>query len=223
MNKYSLFALVFLTACASVDSTGVRSRKNVVRQPIEKQKILLPEEARIVEKSPIETRVISPPIQEQTQSYSRPVPVVKKPVLVEEIKKPRISPVPRATQQPEKPKVVKTVPVPVKPKEIKPKIVNRSENDTKGKAIWYSVQEHGKKTASGEVYDLYDMTAAHANLPLLSKVKVKNVRTGRSVIVTINDRLAENDDAVIKLSYHAARKLKLLKKPKQIVEIVPVR
>jgi hypothetical protein len=47
---------------------------------------------------------------------------------------------------------------------------------------------HGAKTASGQIYDLYALTAAHASLPLLKRVKVKILTTGRCVVVTINDR-----------------------------------
>jgi len=221
MNRYSLFALLFLMGCSTVDSTGVHSRKNVVRQPIEKRKILLPEEEEMVKKSPIEVKVIPPPVVEQKQSYKKPE--IETPQRVEALKKaPPVSP-PVQVEKKEKIVKISPTPVPVKPEEIKPKTISRSENLAKGRAIWYSVQEHGKKTASGDVYDLYDMTAAHASLPLLSKVKVKNIHTGRSVIVTINDRLAENDDAVIKLSYHAARKLNLLKKSNPTVELIPMR
>jgi len=219
MNKYSLFALIFLTGCASVDSTGVHSRKNVVRQPIEKRKILLPVEEERVKKSPVEAKVISPPVVEQKKPRQKTV--IEIPQHVEVLKKaPPVSPPPQVEK---KARVVKIAPTPTQAKEIKPQTTNFSDNLVKGRAIWYSVQEHGKKTASGEVYDLYDMTAAHASLPLSSKVKVRNVLTGRSVIVTINDRLSTNDDAVIKLSYHAARKLKLLKKQESIVEVTPIR
>jgi rare lipoprotein A (peptidoglycan hydrolase) len=103
------------------------------------------------------------------------------------------------------------------------RMVNTTKNAVRVKAIWYSVEEHGQKTASGEVYDLYEMTAAHASLPLLSKVRVRNIRTGRSVMVTINDRLSAQNNSLIKLSYYAARKLNLLKKREQTVELIPLR
>ncbi|MDM8560135.1 RlpA-like double-psi beta-barrel domain-containing protein [Candidatus Parabeggiatoa sp. HSG14] len=88
----------------------------------------------------------------------------------------------------------------------------------RGHASWYGIEEHGIKTASGQIYDLYGMTAAHPNLPLLAQVKVKNLRTNRSVIVTINDHLVENN-ALIKLSYQAAHRLGLVKRPSQLVEV----
>ena len=81
-----------------------------------------------------------------------------------------------------------------------------------GKAFWYSIKEHGAKTASGKIYDLYGMTAAHATLPLMSQVKITNLRTRHSIIVTINDRLDNNNRALIKLSYWAARRLDLIKR-----------
>jgi hypothetical protein len=91
---------------------------------------------------------------------------------------------------------------------------------SRGYATWYSVDEHGSKTSSGQIYDLYGMTAAHPSLPLFSRVKVKNLRTGRSIVVTINDDFYDNDKKVlIKLSYWAARRLNLIKHPSQRIEI----
>ncbi len=87
-----------------------------------------------------------------------------------------------------------------------------------GTASWYGIAAHGTKTASGQIYDLYGMTAAHATLPLLTQVKVKNIRTGQSVVVTINDRL-DDDLFLIKLSYWAARRLGLDENPLQAVEV----
>jgi len=80
-----------------------------------------------------------------------------------------------------------------------------------GNAIWYPRSQHGAKTASGEIYDLYGLTAAHATLPFWSRVEVTNLRTGRRVIVTINDRLY-NHNSLIKLSFWAARHIGLTRK-----------
>jgi rare lipoprotein A (peptidoglycan hydrolase) len=102
------------------------------------------------------------------------------------------------------------------------RMVSATKNGEKAKAIWYGIEEHGQKTASGEVYDLYEMTAAHASLPLFSRVIVRNIRTGRNVVVTINDRLSTQYSSTIKLSYYAARKLNLLKKSGQTVELIPL-
>ena len=91
---------------------------------------------------------------------------------------------------------------------------------SQGYATWYKAEEHGTKTASGQIYDLYGMTAAHATFPLFSRVKVKNLRTGRSIVVTINDDFYDDNNAVlIKLSYWAARRLGLIKRPSQRIEI----
>lgn len=86
-----------------------------------------------------------------------------------------------------------------------------------GNAFWYQLPEHGAKTASGEIYDLYGLTAAHATLPFWSRVKVTNLRTGRSVIVTINDRHYSRH-ALIKLSFWAARHLGLTRR-NSLVEV----
>ena len=61
-------------------------------------------------------------------------------------------------------------------------------NATVGTASWYGPGFHGKKTASGERFNQYGLTAAHKTLPLGSRVKVTNLSNGQSVVVTINDR-----------------------------------
>ena len=77
----------------------------------------------------------------------------------------------------------------------------------RGMASWYGRQFHGNRTANGEIYDMFAMTAAHPILPIPSYVRVTNVRTGRSVIVRVNDRGPFKHDRVIDLSYAAATKL----------------
>ena len=57
-----------------------------------------------------------------------------------------------------------------------------------GKASFYGDKFHGKKTASGETYDMHDMTAAHKTLPFGTKVKITNANNGKSVVVEITDR-----------------------------------
>ncbi len=86
-----------------------------------------------------------------------------------------------------------------------------AEYRASGKASWYGRRFHGKPTASGEPYDMYAMTAAHATLPIPSYARVSNPRTGRSVIVRINDRGPFHEDRLIDLSYTAAWKLDLLR------------
>ncbi len=76
-----------------------------------------------------------------------------------------------------------------------------------GKASWYGRLFQNKKTASGEPYDMNDLTAAHRKLPLGSWVKVTNLRNDRSVIVRINDRGPVAKSRIIDLSYGAAKML----------------
>jgi rare lipoprotein A len=80
----------------------------------------------------------------------------------------------------------------------------------RGTASWYGTKFHGKRTSSGEPYDLYAMTAAHKTLPLPTYVEVTNLDNGRSVIVKVNDRGPFHDDRLIDLSYAAAVKLDML-------------
>ena len=72
-----------------------------------------------------------------------------------------------------------------------------------GPASWYGPGFHGKKTASGEIYDMHKMTAAHKRLPLGTKLEVTNQRTGKTIIVTVNDRGPFHGNRIIDLS-HAA-------------------
>lgn len=80
----------------------------------------------------------------------------------------------------------------------------------RGVASWYGRRYHGQKTASGEVYDMYGMTAAHTTLPIPSYARVTNVANGKSVVVRVNDRGPFLSDRLIDLSYTAAYKLDVL-------------
>jgi rare lipoprotein A len=77
----------------------------------------------------------------------------------------------------------------------------------RGLASWYGKRYHGQKTSSGEVYDMYAMTAAHPTLAIPSYVRVINVANGKSVVVRINDRGPFRGERIIDLSYVAAYKL----------------
>ncbi|WP_223670098.1 septal ring lytic transglycosylase RlpA family protein [Kangiella shandongensis] len=76
-----------------------------------------------------------------------------------------------------------------------------------GTASWYGQKFHGRRTSSGEVYDMYQFTAAHKTLPLPSYARVTNVDNGKSVVVKINDRGPFVKNRLIDLSYAAAKKL----------------
>lgn len=80
-----------------------------------------------------------------------------------------------------------------------------------GVASWYGTKFHGKRTASGEVYDMYQMTAAHKTLPLPSYVEVNNLDNGRTVVVKVNDRGPFAHNRIIDMSYAAAKKLQMTK------------
>jgi rare lipoprotein A len=76
-----------------------------------------------------------------------------------------------------------------------------------GKASWYGKRFQGRTTASGEDFDMFELTAAHRQLPLGTYVKVTNMRNGKSVIVRINDRGPYVSGRIMDLSYSAARML----------------
>ena len=88
-----------------------------------------------------------------------------------------------------------------------------------GKASWYGSDFHGRLTASGEVYDMGGLTAAHRRLPFGRQVKVTNLHNGKSVIVRINDRGPYKFGRIIDLSYAAAKRLKMVKKGIVLVKI----
>jgi rare lipoprotein A len=77
----------------------------------------------------------------------------------------------------------------------------------RGIASWYGSKFHGRRTSSGEVFDMHLATAAHRNLPLPTYAEVKNLDNGRKMIVKINDRGPFHEDRLIDLSYGAALKL----------------
>ncbi|WP_300437523.1 septal ring lytic transglycosylase RlpA family protein [Zoogloea sp.] len=77
----------------------------------------------------------------------------------------------------------------------------------KGVASWYGKMFHGRKTSSGDPYDMYAMTAAHPTLPIPSYVRVTNLANGRSAVVRVNDRGPFHPGRIIDLSYAAAYKL----------------
>jgi rare lipoprotein A len=85
-----------------------------------------------------------------------------------------------------------------------------SSSQLEGVASYYADEFNGRKTASGELYDMNDLTAAHRTLPFGTKVKVTNLDTGRSVVVRINDRGPFKDDRVLDLSLGAAKQLGLI-------------
>ena len=89
----------------------------------------------------------------------------------------------------------------------------------RGIASWYGKRFHGKKTSSGETYDMYSMSAAHTILPLPSYVKVTNPANGRSVIVRVNDRGPFKHSRIIDLSFAAAYKLGYTNKGSTLVEV----
>lgn len=88
-----------------------------------------------------------------------------------------------------------------------------------GTASWYGENFQGKPTASGEPYEMYDMTAAHLTLPLGSYVKVTNLRNGRAVVVRVNDRGPVVPGRIIDLSYGAAQALQFRAKGLQRVRL----
>jgi rare lipoprotein A len=77
----------------------------------------------------------------------------------------------------------------------------------RGQASWYGRQFHGNRTSTGEIYDMFAMSAAHPTMPLPSYARVTHLRTGASVVVRVNDRGPFKDGRVIDLSYAAAVRL----------------
>ena len=93
-----------------------------------------------------------------------------------------------------------------------------------GVASWYGTKFHGRKTSSGEPYDVYKISAAHKTLPLPTYVKVTNLENGRTLTVRVNDRGPFKSGRIIDLSYAAAVKLGVFPKgtARVRVEAIPV-
>ncbi len=89
----------------------------------------------------------------------------------------------------------------------------------RGIASWYGGKFHGRRTANGETYNMYDLTAAHRWLPFGTLVRVTNLRNHKSVVVRINDRGPFVKNRIIDLSYAAARALDMIKTGTAPVEL----
>nr|WP_321272777.1 septal ring lytic transglycosylase RlpA family protein [uncultured Tolumonas sp.] len=81
------------------------------------------------------------------------------------------------------------------------------EYTAEGMASWYGPGFHGRKTANGEIYDQYAISAAHKSLPLPCYIHVTNLENGRTLVVRVNDRGPFIDDRMLDLSYGAAARL----------------
>lgn len=92
----------------------------------------------------------------------------------------------------------------------------------RGNASWYGRKFQGKKTSSGEPYDMYAMTAAHPILPIPSYARVTSLRNNKSVVVRINDRGPFYSGRIIDLSYAAAHKLGIAAQGSGMVEVQSV-
>lgn len=89
----------------------------------------------------------------------------------------------------------------------------------RGTASWYGAKFHGRRTSSGEPYDMYKATAAHRSLPLPTYAEVTNLDNGNKVIVKINDRGPFHSERLIDLSYGAAVRLDMLNRGTARVEV----
>jgi rare lipoprotein A len=98
-------------------------------------------------------------------------------------------------------------------------VVNKEPTKQRGLASWYGKKFHGQKTSSGEVYDMFAMTAAHKTFPIPSYARVTNVKNGLAVVVRINDRGPFHPGRVIDLSYAAAAKIGIVAAGSAMVEV----
>ena len=106
--------------------------------------------------------------------------------------------------------------------ESKPEIRKQASTNAPfqiGTASWYGSYFDGKPTASGEAYDMHDLTAAHPTLPLGSYVRVTNLHNGRAVVVRVNDRGPIVQGRIIDLSYGAAQVLQFQEQGLQRVRL----
>src|SRR5271166_351985 len=120
------------------------------------------------------------------------------------------------------PNISEAKPAPVSSVQPTPEVrqqVGKTKPYQIGTASWYGETFEGKPTASGEKYEMYDMTAAHLKLPMGSYVRVTNLHNGRAVVVKINDRGPIVPGRIIDLSYGAAQALQFEHKGLQRVRL----
>jgi len=98
-------------------------------------------------------------------------------------------------------------------------VLGKEPTKERGLASWYGRMFHGRKTASGEVYDMFAMTAAHKTMPIPSFARVTNVKNGLSVVVRINDRGPFHAGRIIDLSYAAAARIGIAAAGSGMVEV----
>jgi len=120
------------------------------------------------------------------------------------------------------PNISEAKPAPVSSNPKKPEVRKQTDKNAPyqvGTASWYGEYFDGKPTASGEPYDMYDMTAASLTIPLGTYVRVTNLRNGRAVIVKVNDRGPVVPGRIIDLSYSAAEALQFRQRGLQRVRL----
>ena len=88
-----------------------------------------------------------------------------------------------------------------------------------GEASFYADEFNGKKTASGEKYNMNSLTAAHPYLPFGTKLKVTNLKNKKSVLIRVNDRMPDYKGRIIDLSYRAAKEIDMINDGVQEVRI----
>lgn len=102
------------------------------------------------------------------------------------------------------------------PDGLKPNVLHKLNNiaansirnfSQTGAASWYGRQFQGKRTASGEIFDMHGFTAAHNTLPLNCFIKVTNQQNGKTIVVKVNDRGPFSSNRILDLSYGAAKQL----------------
>ena len=120
------------------------------------------------------------------------------------------------------PNISEATPAPISSFRIKPEVRKQAGKQKPyqiGTASWYGENFQGKPTASGEPYEMYDMTAAHLTLPMGSYVRVTNLRNGKAIVVRVNDRGPIVPGRIIDLSYGAAQALQFRHKGLQRVRL----
>jgi rare lipoprotein A len=100
---------------------------------------------------------------------------------------------------------------------------SRNQYDQSGPASWYGREFQGRKTASGETFNMYQMTAAHTTYPFGTVLGVRNLDNGKEIEVRVNDRGPYREPRILDLSYEAARSLGMLAKGEAMVGITVVR
>jgi rare lipoprotein A len=209
----NLAAILLLTSLLAACSSSMPPRQTSPSQPPaskptpEQRPAAKPQAATPSAPTPMGPRVIN--IDPKPEFEGNATDGIDPNIPLETTVTPRLDPIVKST----------TKPYIVNGETISPMTAISTPFSQTGHASWYGKKFHGRKTASGEVYDMFKLSAAHKTLPLPSYARVTNLSNGKSVTVRVNDRGPFGRPRIIDLSYAAAKQLDIIRHGSSQVEV----